>query len=193
MTSEPPPWRNANATTSAAPKIDAIQNNGFGRSWVMRTATNAVAIGRMPSTTPPCEASTVWTPSAIRNGNITLTQSIATASGNHSRRGGSGRRNTINSASEHSPAIAVRSAVSASGSIAETAIRVAGSVPPKIAMPMKPSTRPRRSRDHAGEVSCDSEGEDIAGFLTFSRSRVQRWRVPHGGHASRCVSARRRW
>ena len=40
------------------------------------------------------------------------TQSIAIASCGHSARGGSGRRNTISSASEHSPAIAVRSAVS---------------------------------------------------------------------------------
>ena len=68
----------------------------------------------------------------------------------HSARGGSGRRNTTSSTSEHSPAIAVRSEVSAIGSISETAIRVAGSVPPKITMPTKPSSRPRRSRE-AGE------------------------------------------
>ena len=35
----------------------------------------------------------------------------------HSARGGSGRRNTTSSTSEHSPAIAVRSEVSAIGSI----------------------------------------------------------------------------
>ena len=85
--------------------------------------------------------------SAIRNGNRTATQSMAITSCGHSARGGSGRRNTISSASEHSPAIAVRSEVSAIGSIRATAIRVAGSVPPKIAMPMKPSSRPRRSRE----------------------------------------------
>jgi hypothetical protein len=55
----------------------------------------------------------------------------------------------------------VRSAVSASGSIADTAIRVAGSVPPKIAMPTKPSTRPSRSRDSAMEDSCSTAGEDM--------------------------------
>ena len=42
--SAPPPWRSANATTSAAPAIDAIQNSGFGRSWVIGTATSAVAM-----------------------------------------------------------------------------------------------------------------------------------------------------
>ncbi len=47
------------ATTSAAPARDAIQNSGCGRSWVMRTATKAVAIGSAPITTPPCEALTV--------------------------------------------------------------------------------------------------------------------------------------
>ena len=80
-----------------------------------------------------------------------LTHSIAIANCGHSRRGGSGRRSTSNSASEHSPAIAVRSAVRAMGSIADTAMRVAGSVPPKIAMPMKPSNRPRCWRDNAGK------------------------------------------
>ena len=44
--SAPPPWRIANAITSAAPTMDAIQNSGFGRSWVMTTATSAVAIGK---------------------------------------------------------------------------------------------------------------------------------------------------
>ncbi len=80
------------------------------------------------------------------------TQSIAIASCGHNARGGSGRRNTSNSASEHSPAIAARSEVSAIGSMALTAIRVAGSVPPKMATPTKPSSRPRRSRDREGEV-----------------------------------------
>ena len=144
--SVPPPCRIANAITSAAPATDAIQNSGFGRSWVMTTATSAVAIGKIPSTTPPCEASTVCTASAIRNGNRMLTHSIAIASCGHSRRGGSGRRSTISSASAHRPAIAVRSAVMASGSIADTAMRVAGSVPPKMATPTKPSSRPRCSR-----------------------------------------------
>ena len=83
----------------------------------MATATSAVAIGRIPSTTPPCEASTVCIPSDIRSGNRTATQSIVITSCGHSARGGSGRRNTSSSASEHSPAIAVRSEVSAIGSI----------------------------------------------------------------------------
>ena len=113
----------------------------------MATATSAVAMGKITSTTPPCEASTVCIASAIRNGNAMLTHSIAIVSGSHSRRGGSGRRSTSSRTSEHSPAIAVRSAVRAIGSIADTAIRVAGSVPPKIAMPTKPSNRPRRSRE----------------------------------------------
>ena len=78
------------------------------------------------------------------------TQSMVITSCGHSARGGSLRRNTSSSASEHSPAIAVRSEVSAIGSISATAIRVAGSVPPKIAMPTKPSSRPRRSRDSRG-------------------------------------------
>ncbi len=116
----------------------------------MATATSAVAIGNTPSTTPPCEASTRCIPIDIKSGNRTATQSIAITSCGHSARGGSLRRNTSSSASEHSPAIAVRSEVSAIGSISETAIRVAGSVPPKITMPMKPSSRPRRSRE-AGE------------------------------------------
>ena len=78
--SVPPPWRNANVTTSAAPASEAIQNSGFGRSWVISTATKAVAIGSAPITTPPCEASTVCTASAIRNGNRITTQIEATAS-----------------------------------------------------------------------------------------------------------------
>ena len=117
----------------------------------MMAATNAVATGRIPSTTAPCEASTVCTPSAIRNGNRTLTPSVAIASCGHNRRGGSGRRSTINNASEHSPAIAVRSAVTARGSMAEIAIRVAGSEPPNTTTPMNPSKRPRRSRENEGE------------------------------------------
>src|SRR4051812_15550368 len=125
----------------------------------MATATKAVAIGRMPSTTPPCEASTRCIPSDISSGNSTETHSIAMTSCGHSARGGSGRRNTSSSASEHRPAIAVRSEVTAIGSIAETAMRVAGSVPPKITMPTKPSSRPRRSREEgvalmARWVSC---------------------------------------
>ena len=143
--------------TSAAPATEAIQNSGLGRSWVMATATSAVAIGNTPSTTPPCEASTRCIPSDIRSGNRMATQSMAMMSCGHSARGGSLRRNTISSTSEQSPAIAVRSEVSAIGSISATAIRVAGSVPPKIAMPTKPSSRPRRSRD---------EGEDMTRLVS---------------------------
>ena len=51
-----------------------------------------------------------------------LTQSIASTSCGHSERGGSGRRSATSSASEQSPASAVRIAVSAIGSIAETAM-----------------------------------------------------------------------
>ncbi len=50
------------------------------------------------------------------------------------------------------PAIAVRSAVSAIGSIADTAMRVAGSVPLNTAMPTKPSSRPKRSCDDADDM-----------------------------------------
>ena len=75
------------------------------------------------------------------------TQSIVITSCGHSARGGSGRRSTTSSTSEQRPASAARSEVSAIGSIADTAIRVAGSVPPKITMPTKPSNRPRRSRE----------------------------------------------
>ena len=150
--SAPPPCRSANAITIAAPANEAIQNSGRGRSWVIMTATKAVAIGMIPNTTPPCEASTVWIPSAIRNGNRTTTQSIVITSCGHSARGGSGRRSTTSNTSEQRPASAARSEVSAIGSIADTAIRVAGSVPPKITMPTKPSNRPRRSREKEGEV-----------------------------------------
>ena len=141
----------------------------------MTTATSAVAIGRIPSTTPPCEASTVCTANAISNGNRMLTHSIAIASCGHSRRGGSGRRKTISSASEHNPAIAVRNAVSAIGSMADTAMRVAGSVPPKMAMPIKPSNRPRCWRDN--------EGEGMMREVANLPAGVQRWLAPHGGHA----------
>jgi hypothetical protein len=110
------------------------------------TATNAVAIGITPNTTPPCEASTVCMPSAISSGNRTTTQIMAMMICGHNARGGGGRRSAIRSASEHRPAIAARSAVSAKGSIAETASRVAGSVPPKITMPTTPSKRPSCSR-----------------------------------------------
>ena len=51
---------------------------------------------------------------------------MVTTSCGHSARGGSGRRNTSSSASEQRPAITVRNAVSAIGSIADTAMRVAG-------------------------------------------------------------------
>ena len=91
-------------------------------------------------------------PIDISSGNRIATQSMVSASCGHSARGGNGRRSTTSSTSEHRPAIAVRSEVSAIGSMAETAIRVAGKVPPKIAMPMKPSNRPRRSRDREGDV-----------------------------------------
>ena len=86
-----------------------------------------------------------------------LTPSAATASCGHSRRGGIGRRNTINSASEHSPAIAVRIAVTANGSIADTAMRVAGNEPPNTTTPMKPSNRPRCSRDNEEEGNDDEK------------------------------------
>ncbi len=104
-----------------------------------------------------------------------LTQSMAITSWNQSLRGGSGRRNTSSKTSAHSPAIAVRNAVRASGSNPETARRVAGSVPPKIAMPIKPSNRPRCSRENGAEGMMP----DVAGSL----ARVQRLRAPHGGHA----------
>ena len=105
------------------------------------------------------------------------------ASCGHSARGGSGRRSAASSASEHTPDMAARIAVSATGSMAETASRVAGSVPPKIAMPTKPSTRPRRSRDRAGEDSCDKEGEDMAREVANLRACVQHSPATHGGHA----------
>jgi len=127
----PPPWRRANAITSDAPAADAIQNTGFGRSWVMATATSAVAMGRIPITTPPCEASTVCTASAISNGNRMLTHSMAITSWNQSLRGGSGR-------SQHQAARRARTAQRSraqrregSGSIPKIARRVAGSVPPE--------------------------------------------------------------
>jgi hypothetical protein len=41
--------------------------------------------------------------------------------------------------------------VSANGSIAETAMRVAGSEPPNTTMPMNPSNRPRCSRENEWE------------------------------------------
>ena len=86
-TSAPPPWRRANAITSAAPATEAIQNSGLGRSWVMATATSAVAIGSMPSTTPPCEASTRLHRRATSGAETGwLTQSIAIASCGHSAR-----------------------------------------------------------------------------------------------------------
>ncbi|MBA7466097.1 hypothetical protein ES707_01272 [subsurface metagenome] len=72
----------------------------------------------------------------------------------HSARGGSGRRSAINSASEQTPAMAARIAVSAIGSMAETASRVAGRVPPKIAMPTKPSRRPSCSRRECAGMIC---------------------------------------
>src|ERR1700722_14259416 len=173
--SVPPPCRIANATTKAAPSTDAIQNSGFGRSWVMTTATNAVAIGRIPSTTPPCEASTVCTASAISSGNRMVTQSIATVNCGHSRRGGNGRGRISSSTSAQRPAIAVRSAVNASGSNPETAMRVAGSVPPKTATPMNPSNRPRRSRDN--------KAEGMAREVASLAAGVQPSPTPHGGHA----------
>ena len=76
----------------------------------------------------------------------TLADAMAMTSCGHSACGGSGRRSAISSAKEHTPAIAARNAVSATGSMAETASRVAGSVPPKITMPTKPSRRPNCSR-----------------------------------------------
>ena len=56
-------------------------------------------------------------PSDISSGNRTATQIMVITSCGHSARGGSLRRSAISSASEHSPAIAVRSDVSAIGSI----------------------------------------------------------------------------
>ncbi len=159
--SAPPPWRNANAITSAAPATDAIQNSGLGRSWVMTTATSAVAIGRMPSTTPPCEASTVCIASAIRNGNRMLDAEhrdrrvAATAA----RRQRPAQHDQQRQRAQPGDRGAQRG--QAIGSIADTAIRVAGSVPPKIAMPMKPSNRPRRSRDN-GRGGHDARGSEFA-------------------------------
>src|ERR1700687_656652 len=94
----------------------------------------------------------------------------------------------INSASEHSPAITVLIAVKASGAIADTAMRVAGSVPPKIAMPTKPSNRPRCSRERPREDSCDREGEDMAREVANLRACVQRSDAAHGGHARPCTT-----
>ena len=61
------PHRERDHQRSAGDGCDPEQR--LRRSWVMTTATSAVAIGSIPSTTPPCEASTVCTASAIRNGN----------------------------------------------------------------------------------------------------------------------------
>src|SRR5262249_16175567 len=86
--------------------------------------------------------------------------------------------------------MAVRNAVNASGSIADTAIRVAGSVPPKIAKPTKPSTRPSRSRD-SGEVSCSTAGEeDMMRDLIASAAGVQHDVASHDGYAHPCNHVR---
>ena len=117
------------------------------------------------------------------------TQSMAMMSCGHSARGGSGRRSTTSTASEHSPAIAARIAVTAIGSIADTAIRVAGSVPPKITMPTKPSNRPRRAREaDAHECVVEDMARPDNGFARIAYSNPL---GAHGGHARlpRCNAA----
>jgi hypothetical protein len=48
-------------------------------------------------------------------------------------------------------------------------------VPPKMAMPTKPSNRPRCSRDN--------DGKGMAGELASLPAGVQSWQAPHGRHA----------
>ena len=118
------------------------------------------------------------------------THSMAMTSCGHSARGGKGRRSTSSSASEQAPAIAVRSAVSAIGSIADTAIRVAGSVPPKITMPTKPSSRPRRSReawDGMMSVAVDM-GRVVSGFAAH-RTAIQSVHMAAMHGSARCNAA----
>ncbi len=133
------------------------------------TATSAVAIGITPNTTLPCEASTVCMPKPINSGNRMATHSMAMMSCGHSARGGHGRRSATSSASAQSPASAARIAVNATGSMADTASRVAGKVPPKITMPTKPSKRPRRAREEDEAMTCVAE--DMARFDSGFASR----------------------
>src|SRR4051812_20817474 len=126
----------------------------------------------------------------MNSGKKMLTHSMAMTSCGHSARGGNGRRRASSSASEQTPAIAVRSAVSATGSMADTASRVAGKVPPKMTMPTKPSKSPRRSREAwDGMMSVAVDMGRVVTGLAANRTAIQSVHMAAMHGSARCNAA----
>jgi len=147
----PPPSRSEKTTMITAPIAAAAQNAADGRSRSSSAPSIAVASGRMPITTAPCEAGTVCIAKPLNAGNPPTSNSEASAMRGTFARGGSGRRSTARTTSASIPATAARPAVRNSGSRYGTAMRVIGRVAPKITTPTTPSSNPRVSRERMGD------------------------------------------
>lgn len=138
--------RMAKATTTAAPATPHSQNRVDGRSPPISAAKTLVARGRMPSTTPPCEAGTVCMAIDERMGNA-KTRSTPAAS-NPARWGfGNGFLSTRSRMPAARLATVARPTVTNQGLKDSSASRVNGKVPPKITTPSNPSASPMVSRE----------------------------------------------
>jgi len=128
----------AKPATSELPAIENSQNTGRGRSPARSTPKIAVARGRRPIKTIEWAEVMCSRASAVSKGKPTTTPSATMNKDARSLRSGRfwGRR--TRRASAIKPAIAARTIVRKTGSKSETATRVAGSDPLKIATPIKP-------------------------------------------------------
>ena len=98
----------------------------------------AVASGKAPSTTPPCEAGTVCMAMAESVGKPKTTPAATTAKVRTSRAVGHGWRVSSNKGPATAAAATVRPIDRKNGFISATAMRVKGKVNAKIATPRKP-------------------------------------------------------
>ena len=139
----PPPSTTAKATTAPLPTKATSQNPGLGRSPQNIAAARVVANGKMPSTTPPCDAGTDSMAMDMNRGKPITRHSPATISRFQYRMGGTGWRATRKITAATKAATTARPMPTVTTSRPpERAMRVTGSVIEKMATPIKPSPRP---------------------------------------------------
>jgi len=144
----PPPWRKANAITSDAP-LRMRSRTRVSALVGMATATSAVG-WENPHHHTPCEASTRLHRERHQQRKQNAHHSMAIMSWNQSLRAAAAVAHQQQD-ERAQPAIAVRTR-EGQRSNPETAGAVAGSVPPKIAMPIKPATDRECSRENGAEA-----------------------------------------
>ena len=136
---------------------------------------SATTSGKRPSTTPPCEAGTSCIAKPVQTGKPMIVKKAPIESGIISFRRGQDRLNTLKTKIAMMPASAARPPVTNQGSSDCTAIRVIGSVTPKMMTPMVPRIRPSVSRERE---------------LIMSRSLQERSAIRKGTRSAPSASAR---